>query len=219
MARGASMRDNNIARRAFTRHTHGWKMASLFTRVYKTPVKILRTSIVRREKSRERNVTGRFSLVLGFPVNKESGVSSVICIKCKSELEKLEMLENSLTKFRQKIFESAAAQRERGYAVERAKRCHTEKFPNHEESGEESACKEVGYMIAFSRKTKTPSNASNCLAELPFHEEIVIPVKPKKKTSTVEMRNYEINRRSITLFILLFLRLFELAFKLTLLAS
>ena len=61
-----------------------------------------------------------------------------------------------------------------------------------------------------------PSNASNCLAELPFHEEIVIPVKPKKITSTVELRNYEIIRRSITFFILLFLRLFELAFKLTL---
>ena len=120
------------------------------TGVYNTPVKILRTSVddccraqnvhfatygcigrfnlFEGKNSRERNVAGRLSLVLGFPVNKESGVSSVICIKCKRELEKLETLENSLTKFRQKVLESAAAQREWGYAVERAKRCHAEKF-------------------------------------------------------------------------------------------
>ena len=42
IACGASMRENNIARIAFTRHIHGWKMASLFTGVSKTPVKILR---------------------------------------------------------------------------------------------------------------------------------------------------------------------------------
>ena len=99
------MRDNNIARRAFSRDIHGWKMASLFTGVSKTPVKILRASVddccrvcnvhfaiygcigrfnlFEGKNSRERNVAGRSSLVLGFPVIKESGVSSVICIKCK----------------------------------------------------------------------------------------------------------------------------------------
>ena len=178
------MRDNNIARRAFTRHTHGWKMASLLTGVYKIPVKILRASVddcchVRNvhfatymygcigrfnlfegKNSRERNVAGRLSLVLGFPVNKESGVSSVMCIKCKRELGKLKTLENSLTKYRQKVLEPL---RLKGNRVKRAKRCHTEKFPNHEESGEESACKEVGYMITFSRKTKTDFKTFKCL--------------------------------------------------------
>ena len=195
---------------------------SLFTRVSKTPVKILRASVgdcccicnmhfatygcigrfnlFEGKISRERNVAGRLSLVLGFPVNKETGVSSVICIKCKRELENLKMLENSLTKFRQKALESAAAQRERGYAGEQAKRCHrsspTMKSPLTKKS--------ATHTITFLRKTKQilkPSNASNCLAELPFHEEIVIPVIPKKRTSTLKVRNYEINRSLITLFI------------------
>ena len=103
---------------------------------------IERLNLFEGKNSWERNVSGQLSLVMGFLVNKESDISSVICIKCKRELEKLQTLESGLTKFRQKLSESAVAQRERGYVVERAKRCHTEKFPNHEESGEESGCKE-----------------------------------------------------------------------------
>ena len=71
-----------------------------------------RFNLFEGKNSRERNVAGRLSLVLGFPVNKESGVSSLICIKFKGEIENLKTLENSLTKFRQKALESAAAQRE-----------------------------------------------------------------------------------------------------------
>ena len=180
-----------------------------------------RFNLFEGKNSRERNLAWRLSLVLGFPVNKESGVSSVICIKCKREIEKLETLENSLSQFRQKALESAAAQRERGNAGERAKRCHRSS-PTTKSPAKSPLAKKSATRSPFRGRPKQilkPSNASNCLAELPFHEERIIPVKPKTITSTVEVRNYEINRRSITFFILLFLRLFELAFKLTLLAS
>ena len=214
------MRDNNIARRAFTRHIHGWKMASLFTRVSKTPVKILRVSVddccrvcnvhfatygcigrfnlFQGKNSRERNVAGRLSLVLGFPVIKESGMSSVICIKCKRELEKLETLENSLTKFCQKALESTAAQRERGYVGEQEKRCHRSS-PTMKSPTKSPLAKKSATQLPFRGRPKQilkPSNVSNCLVELPFHEEIAIPIKPTKITSTVKVRNYEINRRS-----------------------
>ena len=131
-------------------------MASLFTRVSKTPVKILRASaddccricnvhfptygcigrfnLFKGKNSRERNVAGLLSLVLGFPVNKESGISSVICIKSKG---------TGIC----------------GGASEEV----PQKFPNHEESCEESACKEIGYTIAFPRKTKTDFKTVKCL--------------------------------------------------------
>lgn len=36
------------------------------------------------------------------------------------------------------------------------------------------------------------SNDSNSLATMPFHEELVIPVKPKTVTLSVEVRNFRI---------------------------
>ena len=123
---------------------------------------------------------------------------TVICIKCKRELEKLKTLENSLTKFRQKALESTVAQREWGYAGEQVKRCHrsstTMKSPAKSPLAKKSATRSP--FRGRPKQILKPSNASNCLAELPFHEETVLPIKPKKTTSTVKVRNYEINRRS-----------------------
>ena len=120
-----------------------------------------RFNLVKGKNSQERTVARRLSLLLGYPVNKESGILSVICIKCKREIEKLETLENSLTKFRQKALESAGAQKGIGICGQTSEEV-PQKFPNHKESDEESACK-VGYTIAFLRKTKTDFKTFKCL--------------------------------------------------------
>ena len=53
-------------------------------------------------RSKEQNIATKLSSVLGFPVNKESTSSSVLCMKCRRELEKFEKFFEGLSVFKEK---------------------------------------------------------------------------------------------------------------------
>ena len=60
--------------------------------------------------------------MLVFPVNKESTASSVLCMKCRRELEKFEKLFEGLSVFKEKADQTLKEQREmseRGTHVDR----------------------------------------------------------------------------------------------------
>ena len=51
-------------------------------------------------------------VVLGFPVNKESTVSSVLCMRCRRELGKFEKFFEGLSVFKEKADQTLKEQRE-----------------------------------------------------------------------------------------------------------
>ena len=60
--------------------------------------------------------------MLGFPVNKESSASSVLCVKCRRKLNKFEKFFEGLSVFKEKADQTLKEQREmteRGTHVDR----------------------------------------------------------------------------------------------------
>ena len=53
-------------------------------------------------RSKEQNIAAKLSSVLGFPVNKESTSSSVLCMNCRRELDKFEKFFEGLIVFKEK---------------------------------------------------------------------------------------------------------------------
>ena len=54
----------------------------------------------------------KISSVLGFPVNKESTTSSILCMKCRRELDKHEKFFEGLSVFKEKADQTLKEQRE-----------------------------------------------------------------------------------------------------------
>ena len=186
---------------------------AVFAAFSRTPVKILRTfaddfcrvcnvniaisgcaryHLFEGKTSLQNNVAGRLSQVLGFEVTRENGLSSHLCLKCKRDIEKIEKLSDFTKKFREKALETQKIQNElsiSGAQAHRVKRCHR----SSPSSSSPHAKKSSGssFWIRPKRILKQ-SNDSNSLAAMPFHEELVIPVKPKTLTSSVEVRNFRI---------------------------
>ena len=72
--------------------------------------------------SKEQNIAAKLSSVLGFPVNKESTSSSVLCMKSRRELDKFENFFEGLSVFKEKADQTLNAQiemTERGTHVNR----------------------------------------------------------------------------------------------------
>ena len=72
--------------------------------------------------SKEQNIAAKLSSVLEFPVNKESTSSSVLCMKCRRELEKFEKFFEGLSVFKEKADQTLKEQiemTERGTHVNR----------------------------------------------------------------------------------------------------
>lgn len=183
-------------------------MAGFLPGAPKTPVKILRSSLhdlcrvcnvnlrtsgqgkfnlFEGEATKKQNVAARLSSVLGFPVEKEHDASSRLCFKCRREMEKLETLNECLENFRKKALQSLQDQRnlfESGLQ-ERRKRCHrsSPSSPIRKRAVQKSPFRSSQRQILKPVGSKT----QNTLAELPCHEELIIPVKPKKITSSVEV--------------------------------
>ena len=53
-------------------------------------------------RSKDQNIAAKLSSVLGFPVNKESTSSSVLCMNCRRELDKFEKFFEGLSVFKEK---------------------------------------------------------------------------------------------------------------------
>ena len=184
---------------------------AVFAKFSRTPVKILRTSVddfcrvcnvniaisgcgrfhlFEGKTSLQNNVAGRLSQVLGFVVTRENGLSSHLCLKCKRDIEKIESLSNFTKKFREKALETQKIQNEisiSGAPGPRVKRGHR----SSPSSSSPHAKKPSGSSLWIRpKRILKQSNDCNSLAAMPFHEELVIPVKPKTVTSPVEVRNF-----------------------------
>ena len=177
-----------------------------------TPVKILRTSVddfcrvcnvniaisgcgrfhlFEGKTSLQNNVAGRLSQVLGFEVTRENGLSSHLCLKCKRDIEKIESLTDFTKTFREKALETPKIQNElsiSGAQGPRVKRGHR----SSPSSSSPHAKKSSGSSFWRPKRILKQSNDCNSLAAMPFHEELVIPVKPKTVTSSVEVRNFRV---------------------------
>ena len=73
-------------------------------------------------RSKEKNIAAKLSSLLGFPVNKESTASSVLCKKSRRELDKFEKFFEGLSVFKEKADQTLKEQREmtkRGTHVDR----------------------------------------------------------------------------------------------------
>ena len=73
-------------------------------------------------RSKEQNIAAKLSSVLGFPVNKESTSSSVLCMNCRRELDKFEKFFEGLSVFKEKADQTLQEQiemTERGTHVNR----------------------------------------------------------------------------------------------------
>lgn len=139
--------------------------------------------------SLQNNVAGRLSQVLGFEVTRENGLSSHLCLKCKRDIEKIESLSDFTKKFREKALETQKIQNELSIQEPRVKRGHR----SSPSSSSPHAKKSSGSSLWIRpKRILKQSNDSNSLAAMPFHEELVIPVKPKTVTSSVEVRNCRI---------------------------
>ena len=183
---------------------------AVFDTFSRTPVKIVRTSVddfcrvcnvniaisgcgrfhlFEGKTSLQNNVAGRLSQVLGFEVTRENGLSSHLCLKRKRDIEKIESLSDFTKRFREKALETQKIQNELSIQEPRVKRGHR----SSPSSSSPRAKKSSGssFWIRPKRILKQ-SNDSNSLAAMPFHEELVIPVKPKTVTSSVEVRNCRI---------------------------
>ena len=63
-------------------------------------------------RSEEQNIAAKLSSVLGFPVNKESTASYVLCINCRRELDKFEKFFEGLSVLKEKADQTLKEQRE-----------------------------------------------------------------------------------------------------------
>lgn len=169
-----------------------------------TPVKILRTSVddfchvcnvniaisgcghfhlFEGKTSLQKNVGGRLSQVLGFEVTRENGLSSQDW-KFEWFYEKVQRKGVGNTEIQYELSISGA--HTQGPRVKRGHRSSPSSSSPHAKKSSGSS-----FWIRPKRILKQ-SNDSNSLAAMPFHEELVIPMKPKTVTSSVEVRNFSI---------------------------
>ena len=143
-----------------------------------------RYNIFEGKKSVSENLAGRLSSVLQVPVLQECVVSSIICSKCKRELEKFERLETDLRKFREIYDNSLKQQRnvtdeniqvDGGENSERFKRCKGNS-PSIDGKNKRSR-----------RKLIEIHNNTAIHPELEVHEDLICHPEPKARSAIVQV--------------------------------
>lgn len=140
--------------------------------------------------SKEQTIAAKLSSVLGFPVIKEVTASSILCMKCRREVEKFDKLIEGLEVFREKAKKTLNEQKElteRGeHFVERVKRCHKSSPTSSSPARKKSTVNSD--QSAPPRSLLRQSQKENVLpAELQIHNDLVVPGKPRKITSSIEV--------------------------------
>ena len=128
--------------------------------------------------SKEQNIATKLSSVLGFPVIKnEVTASSILCMKCRREVEKFDKLFEGLN-----VFSEKAKKMLQEHFVERVKRCHKSLLTSSSHARKKSTMN--SHQNAPTRSLLMQSQKENVLpAELQIHNDLVVPAKPRKITS------------------------------------
>ena len=131
----------------------------------------------------------RLSTILGFQVAKEIVASSILCMKCRREMEKFEKLFEALNVFRKKAKETLKEQKELaecGNPPQRMKRCYkgsptSSSGPARKKSNVKSP------LHVPKRSILTQIQRENLLpADFQVHNDLVVP---SKITSSIEVRS------------------------------
>ena len=142
--------------------------------------------------SKEQNIAAKLSSVLGFPVNKERTASSDLCMKSRRELDKFEKFFEGLSVFKEKADQTLKEQREmteRGTHMDRVYRCH-KSSPTSSSSARKKST--FNFHPSVPPKSLLRQKENVLPPELQVNNDLVVPDKPKRITSSIEVRKIDI---------------------------